>query len=229
MSRLEWVIAQSGGAAEIVGPADAWRAAEIVTDRFGHTGEARTVRRVRLVANYVRLRSLAPSVVNRDRTAVIGVGGVRPVPLVAAALLGGWLAPRLPAWMRLGIVVAVSAVALEHNRLRRTVWVYRALRLHAPDALLAGEFASIEPGAGIAFAAELVEVLGRHTAMAATVQGPLGDRRSRAQVRLYERRLGFTVVDRRVIAGDEILLLTRARVVDAPERVPVSAGEVSAG
>jgi len=102
--------------------------------------------------------------------------------------------------------------------------VHRTLRVHAPDALLAGEFASIEPGAGIAFAAELVEVLGPHTAMAATVQGPCGDRRARAQVRLYERRLGFAVVDRRVVAGDEIVLLTRARVAVAPEPAVVSAG-----
>jgi hypothetical protein len=113
----------------------------------------------------------------------------------------------------------VVGAALERNRLRRMLWVTRAVRRHAPGALLAGEFAACEPGAGVAFALELFETLGPHTAVAATVQGPVGDRRARAQIRLYERRFGFTVVERRVVGGDELALLTRPRtrpMADAP-------------
>ena len=224
MSRLARVIASSGSATEIVGPADAWRAAEIVTDAFAQPNQSGFARRVRLVGNYARLRVLASSVIDRERTAVVGVGGVRPLPLLACALVAGWVAPRLPRVARIAIVVGVGAFALQRNRLRRIVWVQGALRRHAPDALLAGEFAASEAGAGMAFATELVESLGPYTDIAATVQGPRGDRRARAQVRLYERRLGFTVVERRVLGGDELVLLARARAPMCAETALASTG-----
>jgi hypothetical protein len=141
------------------------------------------------------------------------------VPLLIAALVAGWVAPRLPRALQLVLVGAVVGAALERNRLRRMVWVTRAVRRHAPGALLAGEFAASEAGAGVAFALELFETLGQYTEVAATVQGPVGDRRARAQIRLYERRFGFTVVERRVVGGDELALLTRPRtqrLTDAP-------------
>jgi hypothetical protein len=223
VSRLKAVIEAGGGTVEVVGPGTAWRAAEIVTAAFGRPDESAFVRRARFVGNYLRLRLLAPSLVDRGRTAVVGIGGVRPVPLVATALVAGWLAPRLPRALRLLLVGAVVGSALERNRLRRLVWVMRAVRRHAPDALLAGEFAASEPGAGVAFALELFETLGPHTAVAVTVQGPVGDRRTRAQIRLYERRFGFTVVERRVVGGDELTLLTRPRTPSAVG-APASAG-----
>jgi hypothetical protein len=140
------------------------------------------------------------------------------------AVVGGWLAPRLPRLVRVAIVLGVVGSALQRNRLRRILWVRRAVRRHAPDALLVGEFAASEPGAGMLFAAELVEAVGPYIAMAATVQGPCGDRRARAQIRLYERRLGFSVADRRVMDGDELVLLTRARTPAPGESVLSSAG-----
>jgi hypothetical protein len=224
VSRLEVIVARSGGAARIVGGAEAWRAAQIVTDAFGREDHSRLVHRARLVGNFARLRIFAPSVINRERTAVVGVGGVRPLTLVVSSIVAGWLAPRLPRLVRVVLVVGVVGSALHRNRMRRIVWVRRAVRRHAPDALLVGEFAASEPGAGVAFATELLEAVGRHTAMAATVQGPCGDRRARAQIRLYERRLGFTVADRRVMDGDELVLLTRARTPVPDEPALSSAG-----
>ncbi len=209
--RLEQVIARSGGAGEVVGPRDAWQAAVIVTDRFGRSDDGALLRSARLGVNWVRLRFLAPAVVDRDRTAVIGVGGMRPAPLVVCGVVAGLVAPAIPKPLRVAMVVSAAGVAVHRHRARRMLWVWRGLRRHQPDALLAGEFAASAPGAGLAFATALVASLGPHTAMAATVQGPPGARRGRAQVRMYERRLGFAVVEREVFGGYELVLLTRPR------------------
>ncbi|HZP29380.1 MAG TPA: hypothetical protein VFC99_10535 [Acidimicrobiia bacterium] len=209
MGRVERIVAAGGGVAEVVGASTAWRAAEIVTDAFARPDERPAVRTARLLGNYFRLRLVMPSLINRERTAVVGAGGVRPLPLAVTAVVAGWLGPRLPRVVQFVVVASVAGAALHRNRLRRMLWVVRGIRRHEPGAVVVGEFSAADAGAGIAFAVELVGACGPHTAMAATVQRPVGDRRARAQVRLYERRLGFRVVERKVLGGDELVLLVR--------------------
>lgn len=206
MGRIESLAAETGGVAELVGPATAWRAAELVTAGFAPPGGARPLLQA---VNWTRLRFVTRAVINRDRTAVIGVGGARPGPLVVAALAGAWVAPRLPRPVLLAGVGATIAAALRDGRLARVVWTMRTLRRVAPHAIVLGEFAAREPGAGVAFAAQVLETIGDRVAFAITVQGPADDRRVRSLLRLYERRLQFEVAARHEVAGSSVVLMVR--------------------
>ena len=206
MGRLEALAAQQD-AAEFVTPASAWAAAAIVTERFG-AGAARS-RPAAQVLNWFRLAFVSRAITNRDRTAVIGIGGPRPAVIVAAALGGAWLAPKLPRWLGVAVLGGVVGVGIQRGRLQRLVWVTKTLRREAPDAILLGEFAARRPGAGVAFADEVLRAIGAQTTLALTVQGGAYDRHTRSLERLYERRLGFEVVDRQVIAGDDLVLMVR--------------------
>ena len=207
MGRIEELTAKTGGAAELVGPAMAWQAASIVTERFGGTATGGPP--LAQVVNWFRLAFVTRAVTNRDRSAVIGVGGTRPSAILTAALGAAWLAPKLPRWALVTILGAVAGLAARRGRWLRLVWITQTLRREAPDALLVGEFAAREPGAGVAFATELLEAIGAHTTLALTVQGAPHDRHARSLVRLYERRLGFEVLGRQVVAGDDLVLMVR--------------------
>jgi len=200
MGRIEALVAQTDGTAELVTPLTAWRAAATVTARFPA--------RSRLF-NYVRLGFLTRAITNRDRTAVIGVGGTRAGALVAAGFASAWLAPKLPRWLVVAVLAVVLAASVRRGRIERFLWIGRTLRRDAPGSVLIGEFASEEPGAGITFARELIDAIGAHVTLALTVQGASGDRRARSLVRLYERRLGFQVLARSVIGGDDVVLMVR--------------------
>ena len=147
-------------------------------------------------------------VVNRDRTAVIGVGGTRLGAIVAIAALGAWAAPRLPKSAVVATTGLVAVAALHRSRLRRLVWLTTTLRRDAPDAILVGEFAAREPGAGVAFAAEVLDAIGTRVTLALTVQGTRGGRRPRSLVRLYER-LQFETVARHSVGDDDVVLMVR--------------------
>ena len=84
------------------------------------------------------------------------------------------------------------------------------LHRDAPGAILIGEFAAREPGAGVAFAVEVLDRIGRDVTLALTVQGSPGDRRARSLVRLYERRLRFTVVARHQVGDTAVVVMVRA-------------------
>ena len=215
MGRIEALTAQTGGAAEMVTPASAWAAAAIVTDRFGDAG-ARG-RPAAQILNWVRLGFVSRAITNRDRTAVVGVGGSRPAVIAAVVLAGAWLAPKLPRWVVVGAVAGAVGLGLHKGRLQRQVWITQTLRREAPDAILLGEFAARRPGAGVAFAEEVLDAIGTRATLALTVQGGAYDRHTRSLERLYERRLGFEVLDRQVIAGDDVVLMVRRPPVpDAP-------------
>ena len=215
VGRIEDLTAQTGGVAELVTPASAWAAAAIVTERFG-AGAARG-RPAAQILNWFRLAFVTRAITNRDRTAVIGVGGTRPAAILAAALGGVWLAPKLPRWVVLTLLGGVVGAGMYQGRLQRLVWIAQTLRREAPDAILVGEFAARQPGAGVAFATEVLDAIGAHATLALTVQGSPHDRHMRSLERLYERRLRFEVLDRQVVAGDDLVLMVRrAPAPDAP-------------
>ncbi len=193
MGRIEELVARTGGIAELVGPRTAWSASAVVTSRFEAGGRSGSSQSLPQAVNWLRLRFLTRAITNRDRTAVIGVGGPRLGPLLVAALLSVWLAPRLPRVVLTAAVGAAVAAALGDARLFRLLWTSRVVRRDAPGAVLLGEFAASEPGAGYAFATEVLDSIGSEVKLALTVQGPPGSRKVRALQRLYER-LGFEVV-----------------------------------
>ena len=199
MGRIEELVAQTNGTAEFVTPRTAWRAAEIVTARFPV--------RPRLF-NWFRLAFLTRAITNRERTAVIGVGGTRTTALVAVGFGSTWLAPKLPRWVVATVVALVVAVSLRRGRLQRTLWISRTLRREAPGSVLIGEFASEEPWAGTTFAREIIDAIGALATLALTVQAP-NDRRARSLVRLYRRQLGFEVLARRRMGDAEVIVMVR--------------------
>jgi hypothetical protein len=222
VGRIEDLVAQTGGAAELIGPRTAWEAAAVVTQRFSTDGAATRSQPLLHVVNWLRLRFLTRAITNRDRTAVIGVGGARPGPLVVAALLGAWLAPRLPKPALVAAVGLAAATALGRGRLARLVWITWVLHRDAPGAVLIGEFAAREPGAGIGFATEVLDTIGSQVTLALTVQGPPDDRKARSLIRLYERRLRFAVVARHQIGDACVVLMVRAPS-EGPTRVRATA------
>jgi hypothetical protein len=209
VTRIDELVEATDGVATLVGPATGWQAASIVTDRFTGKSDAVMPVTVRRAGNWLRLTVLTRAIMNRDRTAVLGVGGARAGAVVAAGLLSAWMAPRLPKSVVVATAGALAATAVRRGRLRKVVWVSRSLRAHAPDALVIGEFAAREPGAGITFANELLEALATRVSFAVTVQGPPGNRHRRSLMRLYERRFQFEVVARHSIGGEELVLMVR--------------------
>jgi hypothetical protein len=224
VGRIDEVIEATGGVAEFVGPRDAWQAAAIVSDRFPGRGDIGWGAALRPVVNWFRLTFLSRAIINRDRTAVIGVGGTRLRAIVAIGVLGAWAAPRLSKPVLVATTGLVAAAALHRGRLRRVVWLTRALRRDAPDAILVGEFAACEPGAGVAFAAQIFDAIGTRVTVALTVQGVRDSRRARALVRLYERRFQFETVARHVVGPDEVVLMVRRSSATARSGAPVPSG-----
>jgi hypothetical protein len=216
VGRIEELIEANGGVAQLVGPRDAWQAAAIVSDRFPGRGDAGLGSAVRQVANWFRLTFLNRAVINRERTAVIGFGGTRLRAVVAISLAAAWAAPRLSKPLLAATTGLVAVAALRRGRMRRLVWITMALRRDAPDAVLVGEFAARESGAGLALAVGVVELIGAEVTLALTVLG-IHDRRARSLVSLYERRLQFDVVARHSVGSDEVVLMVRrATPVTAP-------------
>ncbi len=223
MGRVEDLVEATGGIAELVGPRDAWQAAAIVSDAFPGLGDRGPRSAVRLLGNWLRLTFLNRAIINRDRTAVIGVGGTRLSAIVAISVLGAWAAPRLSKPVLVATTGLVAAAALRRGRLRRLVWLTMALRRDAPDAVLVGEFASREPGAGIRFAAQIIGAIGDRVTLALTVQGVRDARRTRSLLRLY-RRLQFEVAARHSVGTDELILMVRRASIATGSRRPVLAG-----
>jgi hypothetical protein len=207
VGRIEALTAQTGGVAEMITPASAWTAAAIVTERFGDAaGRGRPAAQI---LNWVRLGFVSRAITNRERTAVVGVGGTRPAVVAAVALASAWVAPKLPRWVVVAAVAGAVGLGVHKGRLQRQVWITQTLRREAPDAILLGEFAARQPGAGVAFAEQVLQAIGSRATLALTVQGGAYDRHTRSLERLYERRLGFEVLDRQVIAGDDLVLMVR--------------------
>jgi hypothetical protein len=216
MGRIDELVALTNGAVELVRPRDAWDAAEIVTDRFATDSWAGAPNVLPRLVNWFRLAFVTRTITNRDRTAIIGVGGTRPAAIVAVSVLSGWLAPKLPKPVLLGVVGTVAFALARRHRLRRLVWISRTLRRANSDALLVGEFAAREPGAGVVFANDAINAIGAHVALALTVQGERQDRRVRSLIRLYERQLGFEVFARETVGAEDWVLMIRR----ATPRVP---------
>jgi hypothetical protein len=216
VGRIDELVALTDGVAELVRPRDAWDAAEIVTDRFASDGWLGASNVLPRLVNWFRLAFVTRTITNRDRTAIIGVGGTRPAAIVAVSVLAGWLAPKLPKPVLFGVVGVVAVVSARRHRLRRLVWISRALRRADTDALLVGEFAAREPGAGVVFASDAIEAIGAHVSLALTVQGERDDRRARSLIRLYEHQLGFEVFARETVGTEDWVLMIRP----ATPRVP---------
>jgi hypothetical protein len=224
MGRVDDLVAATDGIAELVGPRTAWRAAAIVSDRFPGRDDVGGARAPRQVVNWFRLAFLTRAIINRDRTAVIGVGGTRLSAIAAISLLGAWAAPRLPKPVLVVTTGLVAGAALRRGRIRRLLWLSTTLRRASPDAILVGEFASREPGAGVAFASQVIDAIGTRVTLALTVQGARGDRRSRSLVRLYERRLQFETVARHRVGSDDVVLMVRRASIPSMSGAPVPSG-----
>jgi hypothetical protein len=209
VGRIDELVALTNGAAELVRPRDAWAAAEIVTDRFATNSWPGGSPALPRLMNWFRLAFVTRTITNRDRTAIIGVGGTRPAAIVAVSVLGGWLAPKLPKPLLFGVVGTVAVVAARRHRLRRLLWISRTLRRADRDLLLVGEFAAREPGAGVVFANDAIKAIGAHVSLALTVQGERQDRRVRSLIRLYERRLGFEIFARQTVGTEDWVLMIR--------------------
>jgi hypothetical protein len=222
VGRVDELVEATGGVAELVSRRSAWSAAAIVSDRFRGGDDRAFGETLRPAVNWFRLTFLNRAIINRDRTAVIGVGGTRLGAIAAITLLGAWAAPRLPKSVLVVITGLVAAAALRRGRLRRLVWLTTTLRRDAPDAILVGEFAAREPGAGVAFATEILDTIGTRVTLALTVQGVRDDRRARSLVRLYERRFGFETVARHSVGPDDVVLMVRRASVATPLRTPVA-------
>jgi hypothetical protein len=216
VGRIDELVARTNGAVELVGPRDAWDAAEIVTDRFASDRWPGAASAVPRLVNWFRLAFVTRTITNRERTAIIGVGGTRPAAIIAVSVLGGWLAPKLPKSVVVGVVGIVALLLARRHRLRRLVWISRTLRHADADAILVGEFAAREPGAGVVFASDAINAIGAHTSLALTVQGDRRDRRVRSLIRLYERRLGFEVFARRTVGTEDWVLMIRPATPLAP-------------
>lgn len=224
MGRVDQLVEATDGIAELVGPRTAWRAAAIVSDRFPGREDVGGAGGRRRVVNWLRLTFLNRAIINRDRTAVIGVGGTRLGAIAAISLLGAWAAPRLPRPVLIITTGLVAAAALRRGRLRRLVWLTMTLRRESPDAILVGEFAAREPGAGVAFASQVIEAIGTRVTLALTVQGARDGRRSRSLVRLYERRLQFETVARHRVGSDDVVLMVRRASIPSAPRTPLRSG-----
>jgi hypothetical protein len=224
VGRVDELVEATGGVAELVGLRTAWSAATIVSDRFPGRDNPARGGTLRPVVNWFRLTFLNRAIINRDRTAVIGVGGTRLGAIAAISVLGAWAAPRLSKPVLVATTGLVAAAALRRGRLRRLVWLTTTLRREAPDAILVGEFAAREPGAGVAFAVQALDAIGTRVTLALTVQGVRDDRRARSLVRLYERRLQFETVARHSVGPDDVVLMVRRASVTTPSRTPVPTG-----
>jgi hypothetical protein len=209
VGRIDELVALTDGAVELVRPRDAWDAAEIVTDRFAPDGSPGSSIALPRLVNWFRLAFVTRTITNRDRTAIIGVGGTRPAAIVAVSVLAGWLAPKLPKSVLFGVVGIVALVSARRHRLRRLMWISRTLRRADCDALLVGEFAAREPGAGVVFARDAINAIGAHVSLALTVQGEREDRRTRSLIRMYERQLGFEVFARETVGTEDWVLMIR--------------------
>jgi hypothetical protein len=223
VGRVDELVEATGGIAELVSLRTAWSAAAIVSDRFGRDDPAWGAT-LRPAVNWFRLTFLNRAIINRDRTAVIGVGGTRLGTIAAISVLGAWAGPRLPKLVLVATTGVVAAVALRRGRLRRLVWLTTTLRRESRDAILVGEFAAREPGAGVAFAVQILDAIGTRVTLALTVQGVRDDRRARSLVRLYERRLGFETVAHHSVGPDDVVLMVRRAAVTTPSRRPVPTG-----
>jgi hypothetical protein len=224
VGRVDELVEATGGVAELVSLRTAWSAAAIVSDRFPGRDTPAWGATLRPAVNWFRLTFLNRAIINRDRTAVIGVGGTRLGAIAAISVLGAWAAPRLSKPVLVATTGLVAAAALRRGRLRRLVWLTTTLRREAPDALLVGEFAAREPGAGVAFAVQALDAIGTRVTLALTVQGVRDDRRARSLVRLYERRLQFETVARHSVGPDDVVLMVRRASVTTPSRTPVPTG-----
>ena len=224
MGRVDELVEATGGVAELVSLRTAWSAAAIVSDRFPGRDNPALGATLRPAVNWFRLTFLNRAIINRDRTAVIGVGGTRLGAIAAISVLGAWAAPRLSKPVLVATTGLVAAAALRRGRLRRLVWLTSTLRRESPDAILVGEFAAREPGAGVAFALEALDAIGTRVTLALTVQGVRDDRRARSLVRLYERRLGFETVARHSVGSDDVVLMVRRASVTTASRRAVPTG-----
>jgi hypothetical protein len=224
VGRVDELVEATGGVAELVSLRTAWPAAAIVSDRFRGRDNPAWGDTLRPAVNWFRLTFLNRAIINRDRTAVIGVGGTRLGAIAAISVLSTWAAPRLSKPVLVATTGLVAAAALHRGRLRRLVWLTTTLRREAPDAILVGEFAAREPGAGVAFAVEILDAIGTRVTLALTVQGGRDDRRARSLVRLYERRFGFETVARHSVGPDDVVLMVRRASVTTPSRTPVPTG-----
>jgi hypothetical protein len=224
VGRVDELVEATGGVAELVSLRTAWSAAAIVSDRFPGRDNPAWGATLRPAVNWFRLTFLNRAIINRDRTAVIGVGGTRLGAIAAISVLGAWAAPRLSKPVLVATTGLVAAAALRRGRLRRLVWLTSTLRRESPDAILVGEFAAREPGAGVAFALEALDAIGTRVTLALTVQGVRDDRRARSLVRLYERRLGFETVARHSVGSDDVVLMVRRASVTTASRRAVPTG-----
>src|SRR3954468_7262603 len=140
MGRVRTVVARSNGSLQFIPLSELWEVSGILADTFPlDRSAARAPRAFRRGAHWSRLVLVDRAITNADATAIVTMSDTPWVPALAAAVVAGTLAPRLPVWARRIMFGATVAWALHERRLQRFVEMRRALGRFARDALLVGD------------------------------------------------------------------------------------------
>ena len=209
MGQVDEIVRRAGGTLEIVPVGERWRVAGVIADHFPLDRESPLPRPLRQTGHWIRLLVLDRPLTNPDRSAVIRLGEMSVAGPVAICVLAAVVAPRLPRWLRLGLLAALVAWALRDDNARRMVAVRRVLRREAPDALVVSDFVALQSGAGAPWMAEALDAVGRVTPYVVLLPGRADPRRNAARERMYVRRFGLRVATRVDVRGDSLTVLVR--------------------
>ena len=210
MSRVRDVVARSEGKLQFVPMRELWSVSAVLADTFPLDRDlAHGPRWARQASNWIRLVLVDRAVTDRDRTAVLTLSGTPWVPAVAAAIVAALIAPLLPRWVRVALFGGAVAWALRDGRASRFVTMRRELERVAPQGLIVADFVTLAPGAGMRWASDALDSLGRETPFVALLPASGDVRRDAARERLYVRGLGFERVAEAAPAGQPVTILVR--------------------
>jgi hypothetical protein len=207
MRRVRAVVERSNGSLHFIPISELWDVSGILADALPLDRDPRFPRPLRRAGHWSRLTLIDRAVTNREGTAVLTIRDTPWVAAVGAAVAAAVVAPRLPAWTRRTLFVLGVIWAVRGNRVRHYVELRRELRRVAPDAVIVSDFVGRRPGAGMSWAADVLDILGEQTPFVALLPGAADARRNRARERLYTKRLGFRVAARTRVAGEPLTIL----------------------
>jgi hypothetical protein len=210
MRRVRTVVERSNGGLQFIPFPELWEVSGILADTFPLDRSLATGPRwSRRASHWLRLVLVDRAVTNGDGSAVLTLSATPWVPAVIAGVVAAVVAPRLPAWTRRVLFSAGIIWVVRGRRARRFVELRRELARVAPGALLVGDFVSRRPGAGMPWAAEVLDTLGAVTPFVALLPDSGDTQRDAARERLYTRRLGFRVAGHAAAGGQRASILVR--------------------
>lgn len=208
MRRVQTVVKRSNGGVRYIPISELWEVAGVLADTFPlERSLARGPRALRRAAHWSRLVLVDRAITNVEGTALVTLSDTPWVPAVVAAVAAAAVAPRLPPWSRRVLLGAGVVWAVRDRRLRRYLEMRRELDRLAPGALLVGDFVAREPGTGMPWVGEMLDVIGAVTPFVALLPDSGNARRDAARERLYTSRLGFRVAGRTRSAVQQVTVL----------------------